>query len=190
MIIYDKVMWKVNSFLNARILKKNAAQTSNYMIYGRIFVKNKMGVLKIGSNFLCNSGPSYNPIGRGDRTRLSVDKGATLTIGKDVGISNSTIICATSVSIGNKVLIGGGCCLWDTDFHSIDPAIREEDFSAGSRMAPIIVEDNVFIGAGTIVLKGVSIGRNSVVGAGSVVAKSIPSNEVWAGAPARFIRAL
>ena len=54
--------------------------------------------------------------------------------------------------------------------------------------SPVIIEDNVFIGARSIILKGVTIGRNSIVGAGSVVTKSIPSNQIWGGNPAKFIR--
>lgn len=52
----------------------------------------------------------------------------------------------------------------------------------------MVIEDNVFIGARCIILKGVTIGENSIVGAGSVVTKSIPANEIWAGNPAKFIR--
>lgn len=54
--------------------------------------------------------------------------------------------------------------------------------------APVIIEDNAFIGARSIILKGVTIGANSIIGAGSVVTKSIPANEIWAGNPAKFIR--
>ena len=189
-LLYDKIVWHVNTAYNRYVLKKAGAETHDYHIYGRILINNKGGILRIGPQFLCNSGLKYNPIGRGDQTRLLVDKDASLTIGKKVGISNSTIVCSQSVSIGDHVLIGGGCCLWDTDFHSVDPVIRKQDIGAGARSAPIIIEDNVFIGAATIVLKGVTIGENSVIGAGSVVTKSIPKNEVWGGSPARFIRAL
>ena len=53
---------------------------------------------------------------------------------------------------------------------------------------PVYIEDGVFIGAGSIILKGVRIGKNSIVGAGSVVAKSIPEGEIWAGNPAKRVR--
>lgn len=52
------------------------------------------------------------------------------------------------------------------------------------------IRDNEFIGAFTIILKGVTVGENSVIGAGSVVTKSVPDNQIWAGNPAKFIRAL
>ena len=54
--------------------------------------------------------------------------------------------------------------------------------------APVVIKDNAFIGAKVIVLKGVTIGENSIIGAGSVVTRSVPDNEIWAGNPAKFIR--
>jgi len=55
---------------------------------------------------------------------------------------------------------------------------------------PVIIEDNVFIGAHSLILKGVIIGENSIIGAGSVVTKSIPANQIWGGNPSKFIRNL
>ena len=56
------------------------------------------------------------------------------------------------------------------------------------KCAPVVIENNVFIGAHCIILKGVSIGENSIIGAGSVVTKNVPANQIWAGNPAKFIR--
>ena len=58
----------------------------------------------------------------------------------------------------------------------------------GGATIPVVIKDGAFIGAHCIILKGVSIGEKSVVGAGSVVTKSIPDGEIWAGNPAKFIR--
>ena len=55
-------------------------------------------------------------------------------------------------------------------------------------MAPVKIEDNAFVGARSMILKGITIGKNSIIGAGSVVTKSVPENEIWAGNPARFVR--
>lgn len=60
----------------------------------------------------------------------------------------------------------------------------------GKKMAKVTIEHDAFIGAGCIILKGVTIGACSIVGAGSVVTKSIPPGQVWAGNPAKFIRNL
>lgn len=58
----------------------------------------------------------------------------------------------------------------------------------GGATSPVVIKDGVFIGAHCIILKGVTIGEKSIIGAGSVVTKSIPDGEIWAGNPAKFIR--
>ena len=80
--------------------------------------------------------------------------------------------------------------IYDTDFHSLNSAVRsklDEDTSR-AQTRPVIIEEHAFIGAHSVILKGVTIGRYSIVGAASVVTKSIPPNEIWAGNPAKFIR--
>ena len=85
--------------------------------------------------------------------------------------------------------MGGGNSIYTTDFHSLDPTIRASNEDMKHRKcAPVVIEDNVFVGAKCIILKGVTIGENSIVGAGSVVTKSVPPNQIWAGNPAKFIR--
>lgn len=97
-------------------------------------------------------------------------------------------MAANSITIRENVLIGGSCKFYDTDFHPIDMNDRLNDNKDEIKTAPIEIQDNVFIGAHCIVLKGVTIGQGSVIGAGSVVTKSVPEREVWAGNPAHFIR--
>nr|AOE12623.1 galactoside O-acetyltransferase [uncultured bacterium] len=149
------------------------------------------GMLSIGKNFSMNNKIEGNPIGCYSKCTFFVDKGAKLTIGDNVGLSQTAIICHKQISIGNDVKIGGGVKIYDTDFHSLDPIIRtsKEDMHYKA-VAPVIIKDKVFVGAYSIILKGVTIGENSIVGAGSVVPKSIPKNEIWAGNPAKFIRSL
>ena len=93
------------------------------------------------------------------------------------------------IYIGKRVLIGGWTNIYDTDFHPIHYLDRKENPNDG-KTDPILIDDDVFIGAHTIILKGTKIGKGSVIGAGSVVAKDIPPNQIWAGNPVRFIRNL
>lgn len=148
------------------------------------------GSCTIKSNFRMNNGNLGNPIGRPQRCILFVDCGASLSIGENVGISSTAIVAHHQITIGNNVKIGGGVCIYDTDFHSLDPKSRENAFKdkAQKRTSPVSIGDNVFIGAHSTILKGVRIGDNSIVGACSVVTKSIPENEIWAGNPAKFIK--
>ncbi|MDQ2179821.1 DapH/DapD/GlmU-related protein [Marinifilum sp. D714] len=166
---------------------KHVLISKGWIINGRICVNN-MGVINIANNFRANSGLSNNPIGGDTILRLIVSNNAQLTIGKNVGISNTTIVCSQKVKIGDHVFIGGGCRIWDTDFHSIDPFIRTSGNDNDIKSSPIELKEYCFVGGGSIILKGVTVGKNSVVAAGSVVTKDIPPNQVWGGNPAKLIR--
>lgn len=160
----------------------------NYIINGRVFIRNG-GEINIGNNFRANSGVNYNYLG--SNLRLVTGTNGVLSIGNNVGISNSVIYCIDSVTIEDGVLIGGDCKIWDTDFHSLEPKLRGTPNEIQyAKKAPIIIREKAFIGGSTIILKGVTIGKNSVVAAGSVVYGSIPDNEIWGGNPAKKIMSL
>ena len=119
----------------------------------------------------------------------------TITIGDYVGISSSRFIIETGLQIGDYVKIGANCLIIDTDSHEIDykarcgqPAANPDDITAIVQTSPITIEDHAWIGANCIVLKGVTIGARTVIGAGSVVTKSIPADCIAAGNPCKVIR--
>ena len=145
--------------------------------------------MNIGFNFSMHNKVYGNPIGCFEKCTFYVSEGSSIDIGNNVGISQSALISYSSITIGNYVKIGGGTCIWTTDFHSLDAETRRSGDDLKCRKCmPVTICDNVFIGAKTIILKGVTIGENSIIGAGSVVTKSIPPNEIWAGNPAKFVR--
>ncbi|WP_128548320.1 acyltransferase [Larkinella soli] len=150
----------------------------------------KGGKMKVGRIFRLNNGRYHNMAGREQDCLFSVEAGGTLTIGDNVAVSSFAVICTQSITIGNNVRIGGNTCICDSDFHSLRHtdriAIPENEDSVVSK--PVVLEDNCFVGSHCTVMKGVRIGARSVVGSGSVVTKSIPPDEIWAGNPARFIR--
>lgn len=170
----------------------------NRVDYGKNLISNGMPVISvrrtrgefsIGDNFKMNNGKRYNQIGRQQPCFLIVFDGI-LTIGNNVSMSGTAIFCAHKISIGNNVKIGGGNVIYDSDFHSLnykDRLMKKEDRSL-IKKCPVMIGNNVFIGAHSMILKGVTIGDNSIVGAGSVVSRSIPENQIWAGNPAVFIR--
>jgi acetyltransferase-like isoleucine patch superfamily enzyme len=144
----------------------------------------------IGDNFLMNSGKHFNAIGRQQSCCFVVQRNGVLRIGNNVGISDVAIVCYKSITIGDNVTIGGNVVIYDTDFHSLNKDHRKDmavDIQ-NTKCAPVIIEREAFIGAHSTILKGVTIGEGAIVGAGSVVTKSIPKNEIWAGNPARFIK--
>lgn len=157
-------------------------------IIGRFLIINKGGTIIFGNSIRVNSSRYANIIGGDTRASLVVEEGAELRLGNDVSISNSTICCANKIVIGNNVMIGGDCRIWDSDFHPISHVQRKSTPNDNFITRPVIIGDNVFIGGGSIILKGVRIGQNSVIGAGSVVTGCVGDNEVWAGNPARLIR--
>ena len=146
--------------------------------------------IEIGNHVTINSASWANPIGVGEKTYFQLLEGATIRIGNNCGISNSAFTCASEIMLGDNVLLGSGCKLYDTDFHALDYRERLKGNYPGApvKTKPIIIGEGAFVGAGSFVLKGVRIGKHSIVGAGSVVSKDIPDYEIWAGNPARFIK--
>lgn len=118
--------------------------------------------------------------------------GGKLIIGNNVGISNSVIQCHREIVIGNYVNIGDGCFIMDTNFHSTDWQERADRSIDTKRKKshPVHIGDYVFIGARTIVCKGVTIGEKSIIAAGSVVVKDIPSNVIAGGNPCKVIKTI
>lgn len=155
-------------------------------VNGKLFFR-CYGEFNYGSNVIINSSHAANPIGGNTFFSIVVCENGCLTIGDNVGMSSSAIYCIKNITIMDNVLIGGDCKIYDTDFHSIDPIIRLQDNDKGLSK-PVLIKSGAFIGTGTIILKGTEIGENSVIGAGSVVSGVIPSNQVWAGNPVKFIR--
>lgn len=108
--------------------------------------------------------------------------GAEIIIGEHCGFSGTVIGAFKSVRLGKNVRCGANTLITDSNWHLDDPrsGIAKE----------IIIHDNVWLGAGSIVLKGVEIGENSVIGAASVVTKNIPPNVIAAGNPCKVIRTI
>ena len=114
----------------------------------------------------------------------TIRKGARIVFGDNVGGTGSTIVAALSVTIGNHVMIGANCTIIDTDFHNTDPSERITENIAAK---PVVIEDNVFLGFNCFILKGVTIGKNAVIGANSVVISNIPPNSIAMGNPCKVI---
>lgn len=157
-------------------------------IKGKMKIRN-LGDIVIGGNVTINSGAIYNLTGGQEYTSFLVFEGGRLEIHDNVGISNTSICSKNKIIIRSNVLVGCNCKIWDTDFHSINFKDRLID-SANIKAEPIEIKSGAWIGGYSIILKGVTIGENSIVAAGSVVTKSIPDNEVWGGNPAKFIKDL
>lgn len=175
----------------------------NRIIHFFLYIKG----VKIGKNVIFNGKPIIN---RYPNSSIHIDDGckfnsakfsisiglhqfcafATLgedseiSFGKNCGASGLKIHAKSKVTIGNNVLLGMGCTIVDNDAHHSDLEKRNQNIIPSR---PIVIGDNVFIGIQSVILKGVTIGKNSVIGARSVVFNDIPENCIAAGNPCKVI---
>ena len=164
---------------------------SGWRFYGvPILQKHRRSTITIGDGLSLRSTPHSNALGPNHPVILSTRRpGARLVIGRGFGMTGGTICAEESITIGDDVWVGANCVITDTDFHPLDLATRLARPLDGAT-APVVIEDGVFIGMESLVLKGVTIGARSVIGAGSVVTRSIPPGMIAAGNPARPVRPL
>lgn len=140
--------------------------------------------LSFGKNIWINN---YHNTGWFTNSMIHVGSSGNLSIGDNTGMNGALIYCEDKIEIGSHVNIGGGTRIYDTDFHPIDWQERLKG-NDGTKTAPVIIEDNVFIGTGCIIGKGRRIGARSVIAAGSVVVKDIPADCIAGGNPCKVIK--
>lgn len=137
----------------------------------------------IGRSCVFNSNFFSNHIGIHHRCIIStMEKGSKVQIGEGCGFSGVAISSFKSIEIGRNVRCGANVIIMDGDFHLDDTRVSAPE--------PIIIEDNVWLGEGVKVLKGVRIGKNSLIGIGSIVTKDIPADVIAAGNPCKVIRTI
>jgi acetyltransferase-like isoleucine patch superfamily enzyme len=116
-----------------------------------------------------------------------------ITFGDNSGCSFAVLSSKSSIRIGQNTKIGGNVRIYDHDYHALDHLARRDPQQdiIQCKSVPIVIGDDVLVGANAIILKGVTIGDRSVIGAGAVVSlKDIPADSLVAGNPARVIRKL
>jgi maltose O-acetyltransferase len=172
----------------ARILWYRCLSTGRVVNHGARFVQPVLvsgrGEVVLGR---CQLGVSPSPHlfsgyihleARDDTARIVIDDGACL--------NNNVCLIAerSSITVGADALIGVGVSVYDSDFHSLDPRRRT---SGDHACAPVVIGRNVFLGSHVTVLKGVTIGEDSVVGSGSVVTRDVPASVRAGGVPCRVL---
>jgi len=147
------------------------------------FVRHPKSYIEIGSDCRFNSSKDSTVLGVNHPCIISTSKeGAELIIGRNCGFTGVSIGCVKRIIIGENVRCGNNTMIMDTDWHWNDPRTGPN--------APVEIGDNVWLGINVTVTKGVTIGENTLVAAGSIVTKSLPANVVAAGIPAKVIREL
>lgn len=150
-----------------------------------IVTRAKGSSLSIGSGVTLISTSYFNSVGVPHPCVIrTLTPESEISVGPGAGLSGATICAARKVSIGARVLIGAGAMVLDTDLHPVNQVPRREP-DARTTGLPVVIGDDVFIGAGAVVLKGVTVGDGAVVGAMSVVTSDVEAGAIVAGNPAR-----
>lgn len=172
--------WKVINYTSAHWW--NIEIEKGCKFYGKtIFNRIQETNISIGNNCTFNSSHSSNLIGVYSPCMIStIKKGAKIEIGDGCGFSGTVIGAGLHIKLGNNVRCGANTMITDSDWHT-------DDYRTSPDKA-VIIDDNVWLGYGVKVLKGVHIGRNSLIGANSLVTKDIPDNVIAAGNPCRVIK--
>jgi len=156
--------------------------------YGRtLFRRAPASSLVIGDRCIFRSAVWSNQVGVDRPCQLStLLPGAHLLIGFNCGFSGTVLGAAESIILGDRVVCGANVTITDTDWHGTRPEERRD----GAKSAPVEIGNDVWIGLNALVLKGVRIGRGSVIAAGSVVTRDVPEGVIAAGNPAVVVREL
>ncbi len=182
-ILFESLkMYLITYLFYAECFLKNIFIGNNNLFYGQMKIfKTDNSTMKIGNSNVFRSSKFSNLVGINRPCILStLLPGASLEISNNCGLSGVVINCFKEIKISNHVMIGANTLIMDGDWHLDD--------SRAGECKPVTIENNVWIGVNVTILKGVVIGENSVIGAGSIVTQSIPKNVYAAGNPCRVIR--
>jgi acetyltransferase-like isoleucine patch superfamily enzyme len=161
---------------------------SSWKVFGRPLLRNASGgKVEIGLRLVLRSTSRGNAIGVIQPVCLTVwSNAAELSIGSDVAMSGCSVTALKKVTIGDRVMIGSGALIMDSDMHPLDATLRASR-SPQIPMKPVEISDDVFIGARAIILKGTSIGARAIIGAGAVVSGEVPPDSIVGGNPGRIL---
>jgi acetyltransferase-like isoleucine patch superfamily enzyme len=175
--------WYSGIFARTSAYFKGISLGKHCEFYGRpYFYRSSNSSITLGNRCRLRSDHVSNLIGVNHRCIIStLASGAVIKIGDNTGMSGASIGAAREIIIGANVLIGANCIITDNDWH---------DSVYFSEHKPVIIHDHAWIGVNCTILKGVEIGENSIIGAHSLVNKSIPANVVAAGNPCKVIKNL
>lgn len=184
---YSVKYYSALTYLFARIYGIKMGRNNLFFKFSTFYMEDGSRI-EIGDNCQFRSGAVSNLFGLNHRCVLSTHrKGAHIKIGDGSGLSGVSIGCASSIELGKDVMVGANSVITDFDWHSMDPYHRNDGHIASR---PVHIGDRVWIGANCLILKGVTIGENTVVGAGSVVSSSLPANMICAGNPCKPLKPL
>ena len=183
--MFERWTTRIESALLRRQLERARVVTKGAVSGRRIVLRNH-GQMELGNGVALNSFPQGESFVTSLNTWLP---DASLEIGEQVVLNGTVIHARQRIHIGAWTMFGPGCVVIDNDSHPLrrDPqARRGRDVAA----APVDLQSNVWVGMRSLIMKGVTIGENSIIAAGSIVTRDIPANVIAGGAPCKVIRRL
>ena len=190
-LIFDKIVLylKMKIFKYEFFKKHNVTIGQGIKLSGIPLVNiNSNGVLNIGDNVTLGSSSFGNHFNMHSPLKLMIDKeNASIEIGNNSRIFGTCIHAKESIIIGNNCLISANCQIVDSLGHHLSFENVENRINTSGTTSPIVIEDNVWIGSGTIILPGVTIGEGSVIKVNSVVDKNVPAMVLAGGNPIQIL---
>ncbi len=188
--VWRRIRWRLGGIWGRWVLRSYGVEFGPNLHLGcaPVIRRHRDARITIGSDVTILNELAENPAGISHSTVLAaVSPGTELTIADHVGISGAILYAAKRIEIGEWVCLGAGAQVFDNDFHPLDAAQRRANNPDAILSAPVRIEPDAWIGARAMILKGVTVGRCAVVGAGSIVTRDVPAGAIVAGSPAKVV---
>lgn len=185
---FKKMVFAFTTILSDILLRSyRITKGENIKFNGFPLIKCKPNsTIRIGNSCIFNSAQNSNLVGINRPCTIATHKRkALLSIGNNCGFSGTVIGAFDNIKIGNRVICGANTVITDSDWHGILPTQRSSKYA---KSAPIVIEDDVWLGLNVVVLKGVTIGEGSVIAANSVVVGNVPPCVIAGGNPCKVIK--
>ena len=176
---------KIKTFALAKLWRMSCG--NNVVFSGNTIIRSyNKNAIRIKNDVIFKSNPKDNLVGLNGATVICAGRGASIEIGEHSGFSSVVLNARERIAIGNYVKVGGNVRIFDHVFHPLSWVDRRPPEKGDkTRIKPVIIEDDVFIGTNAIILKGTHIGARSIIAAGSVVSGiNIPPDSIVRGNPA------
>lgn len=164
---------------------------SHLIVDGKVYLfAQRKGAITVGKHVSIFSRFGANLVGLTNPSVIQCLGNGRISIGNHCGLSAPILSARSLIQIGDYTQIGGNVRVFDHDYHALDHLARRNPIQdqALCKTKPVIIGNDVLIGANSIILKGVTIGDRCIIGAGSVVTRNIPPDEIWGGNPAIKLR--
>jgi len=194
MLVYSSIYKPASIFVGfitklIMLISSNVSGGKSLKVRGLVILNiSRKGKLVIGKNVRLNSSNYDYHLNMFSPVKFYIEGDAVVSIGDNSRLHGVCIHARSSIKIGKNCLIAANTNIIDCNGHGLSMEAPENRINSTGETYDVEIEDNVWIGAGVMILPGVKIGSGSVVGAGSIVVKSMPSMSLIAGNPARVVK--